>query len=391
MKSRRIDEKRVVPALFRFLVIVLIIGSALFYGVGGWYFADVVQTDALELDPWTESADVHVTAASDDTVAFDATGHPEIRTDGWFGVRWADGAGLAGPVVESIGSNVVREFVLLDGDPIDAADLVVFDSWVWSDPEQGLGLPFETVAYESPLGSMDAWFIDADSEDWIIAVHGKGTDKREALRIASIANRAGMNSLLIDYRNDLGAPEDPSGIYQYGRTEWEDLEGAVEYALDQGAERIVLVGLSTGAAVSLAFLYQSDLAPEIDGAIFDSANIDMERTVRHGADQTDLPLVGIAVPHSLATAALWLAELRFDIDFEAVDYIAGADALSIPILLIHGDNDLTVPHSVSVDLATARSDLVTYEEFEGAGHVESWNVDRLRYTEVVLEFLTRDQ
>ena len=102
-------------------------------------------------------------------------------------------------------------------------------------------------------------------------------------------------------------------------------------------------------------------------------------------------LVGIAVPHSLATAALWLAEQRFDIDFDAVDYIAGADALSIPILLIHGDNDLTVPHSVSVALATARSDLVTYEEFEGAGHVESWNVDRLRYTEVVLEFLTRDQ
>ena len=120
-------------------------------------------------------------------------------------MTWQSGTGLAGPIVEKVGSSVVREFVPLSGDSIGAGDLVEFDPWVWSNPEEGLGLAFETVTYESPLGSMEAWFIAAETSDWIIAVHGKGADKREALRLTAIANRAGMNSLLIDYRNDSGS------------------------------------------------------------------------------------------------------------------------------------------------------------------------------------------
>ena len=379
----------VLPALVRFMVAVLVIGSLLFYGLGGWYFADVVRADALEIEPDASVATVRIITASDTTVTFDATMGPVVRRDGWFGVTWQSGTGLAGPIVEKVGSSVLREFVPLSGDPIGAGDLVEFDPWVWSNPEEGLGLAFETVTYESPLGSMEAWFIAAETSDWVIAVHGKGADKREALRLTAIANRAGMNSLLIDYRNDSGAPRDPSGWYQYGRTEWEDLEAAIRYALDEGAERIVLAGLSTGAVVVMSFLYQSHLATDIDGVIFDSPNLDMAQTVRHGADQTDLPLIGIAVPSSLATAAMWIAERRFGVDFDAWDYLSNAAELTTPMLVIHGNADRTVPHSVSVDLATARPDLVTYEEFDAVAHMESLNADRTRYADVVMEFLDR--
>ena len=85
---------------------------------------------------------------------------------------------------------------------------------------------------------------------------------------------------------------------------------------------------------------------------------------------------------------MWVAEVRFDVDFDAWNYIARLGELgSVPILTIHGDRDSTIPLQVSVDLATARPDLVTMEVFEGAEHMASWNVDSDRYETVVTEFL----
>ena len=377
------------PALTRFLLIIAIVFGMLFYGVGGWYFADEFRNDALDVEPYQSTQDVRVTAASAATVALDTVDDPSVAADGWFGMSWDGGAGLTGPILDSVGTSVVREFVPLYGDMVRAGDRVDFDPWVWPiDPEQGLGLAFNDVTFDTPLGQMEAWEIPADPGSWVIMVHGKGADKREGLRLAAIVNGLGMTSLLIDYRNDEGAPEDPSGMYQYGVTEWQDLEGAVEYALDHGAEHIVLAGLSSGAAASMALLYESSLATEIDQVIFDSPNIDMEQTVRHGASQRRLPVVGLAIPDSLVTAAMWIAERRFGVDFDAWDYLSRADELRAPMLVLHGDRDATVPHRVSVDLATARPDLVTYHEFIDADHVGSWNVDRDRYAAAVVGFLT---
>jgi uncharacterized protein len=44
---------------------------------------------------------------------------------------------------------------------------------------------------------------------------------------------------------------------------------------------------------------------------------------------------------------------------------------------------------VSERLARARPDLVTFERFDGHGHVQSWNVDRPRYERALRAFLDR--
>ena len=59
----------------------------------------------------------------------------------------------------------------------------------------------------------------------------------------------------------------------------------------------------------------------------------------------------------------------------------------MPVLIFHGTEDTTVPLDISRQLADARSDLVRFEVVEGAGHVESYNVDPASYRLQVLDFL----
>jgi fermentation-respiration switch protein FrsA (DUF1100 family) len=83
-----------------------------------------------------------------------------------------------------------------------------------------------------------------------------------------------------------------------------------------------------------------------------------------------------------------LATLRFGVDWGVLDQVGRADEFSVPVLLFHGEDDDTVPIDTSDQFAEARPDLVRYEVFAGAAHVQSWNVDPLRYEAALREFLT---
>jgi hypothetical protein len=47
-----------------------------------------------------------------------------------------------------------------------------------------------------------------------------------------------------------------------------------------------------------------------------------------------------------------------------------------------------VPISTSIRLKQLRPALVTLARFPGAGHVESWNIGRARYTSLLESFLS---
>ena len=88
-----------------------------------------------------------------------------------------------------------------------------------------------------------------DAKDtWAIVVHGNSLSAADGLRMVPILTGAGYPTLVATYRNDPGAPEDPSGKLRYGLTEWEDLEAMVRYALDEGSDGVVLDGYSMGGA-----------------------------------------------------------------------------------------------------------------------------------------------
>ena len=245
----------------------------------------------------------------------------------------------------------------------------------------------EEVEYQTELGAMDAWYLPADGETWVIHVHGLGTTPAEAEPMFAPLQEAGYPQLAITYRNDDGQPEDPSGYYQYGVTEYKDVSAAVSYALENGAEKIFVNSYSTGAAHTLGFMFREQ-RDRVVGAHFDSPNINFGETVNFNAAQRELPILGLPVPSSLAEVAKFITSLRIGVSWGSLDYVATAStSLKAPILVHHGTADMTVPISTSLDFADARPELVRLIQVEGADHVGSYDVDPEKYVEVVLAFL----
>ena len=245
----------------------------------------------------------------------------------------------------------------------------------------------EQVSYESPLGSMDAWYLPADGATWVIHIHGKGASPAEAEPLFAPLQAAGYPQLAITYRNDAGQPEDPTGYYQYGATEWEDVSASIEYAVANGAEAVVLSGFSTGAAHAMSFLSREPREVVV-GVLMDAPNVDLGQTVDYQASQRELPVIPANVPPTLSAAAKFITALRIGVNWKVVDYISEAErTIRQPVLIHHGTADLSVPLEESLHLVEANPDLIRLIQVEGAGHVESYDVDRQKYVDEVVGFL----
>ncbi len=348
----------------------------------GLYYSESLKSGALEPDRSPDKLDLRVTSFDDGRITLAATKDAKRDGDwtkpGTFGIEWPDGYAQAGPILQLDSGSVAREFKSVKGD-LQVGDTVRLDSFAFpGDPLEGRGIPFEDVTLSSELGSLPAWCVNGDPGVWAIFVHGKGASRREALRMLPVVTQSGLSSLMITYRNDVEAPKSPDGFYRYGESEWKDLDAAVQYAVDHGAQRLVLVGYSMGGGIVMSFMQRSSLAQRVDALVLDSPMLDFSATVDHGAG---------SVPGFLNKFGKTVAGLRFGIHWKRLNYLESAGDLHVPVLLFHGDADEKVPVETSDKLARARPDIVTYLRVTGAGHVRSWNTDPLAYEAKVREFL----
>ena len=375
----RLTRRRVVVGSIS-LVVVL----ATILVVAGWISSSLVRSGALNVVHELSDLDMEVAAIKGGQVTLRMTSLADAdgrwAKDGIWGLSWDGGYAQAGPIVQIDDEQVVRALTPIKG-TLSVGERVELESYAYpADPQAAVGLHFEDVSYSSPLGAFPAWYLDGPRSTWAIFVHGREATRAEAIRLLPTFVGLGFPSLVINYRNDEGAPQSPDGFYHFGETEWEDLEGAVEFVVGQGATDIVLVGHSMGGAIVTNFLYQSTLSQLVRAVVLDSPILSFEDVIDYGATRK-------GIPWPVTPIAKLFARYRFDFDWGERDYLRRSDELAAPILLFHGDDDETVSIKTSAALAEKRPDIVTYVRVAGATHVRSWNMDKASYESALREFL----
>jgi uncharacterized protein len=306
----------------------------------------------------------------------------ETERPGVYGVDWQAGHAIVGAVTNTDEETVTRTLRDVSGYLVPGRTVAIESEVYEGDPGQAFGLPLTDVHIPSELGAMPAWLVPGRSDTWAIVVHGINGNPQVGLRIAPVLHRAGLPTLSITYREDLGAPSSPDGFHHMGLTEWRDLEAAARFALDRGARRLVLIGYSMGGALIAQFMERSQLAPRAAGLVLDAPALDWQEILSFQATEMDFPSF-------FALPVEWAIGARIDADWESLDAARHPEDFQLPILLFHGIEDKLIPISTSDEFAAELPRWVTYHRVPVAGHTQEWNVDPRLYERRLAAFLAQ--
>ena len=345
------------------------------------------------LPPIRRRYDIEVMHFDDDEGIIVLSRTPDTVVPGRYSL-WFDhdrGHARIGEIVEHGDHSVTRRVDSVQRGDLARASRARWAGWWYLTPAD-LAVPFTDIGIRTPVGVAPAWRIDSaePSGDWVIQVHGRAVTRAEGLRAVEVFRTAGFTSLLISYRNDGDAPPSSDARYSLGDDEWQDVEAAISYARDEGAERIILMGWSMGGATVLQCVTRSSLAQLVTAVVLESPVVDWVRVLRFQAAASGLPaLVRDAALGVLASrrASPWVG-LDEPIDFDRLDIVARASELRVPVLALHSLDDGFVPSDGTVALAVARPDLVRLEHFAVARHTKLWNYDAARWERAISGWLT---
>jgi pimeloyl-ACP methyl ester carboxylesterase len=352
--------------------------------------------------PRHREEDIRVLDVTATTVTLTAT--RDSLLPGRYGLWFDGGAGHArlGGIVASGERGVTRQLLSVDFGRLRPGARARIGAWFYLEPRD-LGYDYEDVEVETDLGPAPAWLIpaapDAGVEGaarasggrWVIQVHGRAVRRAETLRAVPVFRGAGFTSLLVSYRNDEDAPSSDDNRYALGDAEWNDVDAAIRFAVDRGATSVVLMGWSMGGAIVLQTVTRSAHAGVVSGVVLDSPVIDWASVLGFQSAQMRLPDVASKAVLAVIGNA-WgkrLTGQAESIDLARLDFVARADELSRPILLMHSDDDGYVPSLSSRALAEARPDIVTFDAFTVARHTKLWNFDPARWTVDIAAWLAK--
>ncbi len=312
-----------------------------------------------------------VVAITDDEVILSKTAASERV--GTYGLVWQApdgtqaGSAVIGPVASTTSDTVTRPISHLEGSLTVGTKVELNPNLSNGDPQSALGIPYQDVDVDGELGPMPAWQVPGSGTTWVLFVHGIDGERESGLRPLPTIVHAGLPTLLITYRNDVGAPASPNGLISLGETEWHDLDSAAAYAIGQGGTRFVLYGDSMGGSIVTQFMHQSQYADRVVGMVLDSPVLNWAGVLQGQANRFSLGFLG----GPLQQAVSW----RGGIDLNVLDELDQTETFqNLPILLFQGLADPLVPHAESEQFAASLPD-AQYVPVPDAGHIQSWNVD----------------
>ena len=399
--------KKLFYSLGIFLIILLI--------AVGWYFSGLIYETGLN----PEFNDSENVGTAEDRVVIDSITQDTITLNveeeqwgpllenGLYGIVGQNGDAIVGGILLTNGNIIERELLqingnLVSGDRISASGLIrkddsgsykILGTSGWSGqategiytPESVSEVAYEDIFYESDVGEFPAYLTTNGDNGIVIFVHGfRGNYAREVFSLmrAKDFEELGYRSMIISYRNDRGLPKDPSGIYQYGVTEWADIDAAVNEARKYN-DNIILFGISGGGGPVSSWIQNTDDLSKVSGIIYEAPVISFWESVEVNGSAR-FPWL----PKALFSYFKIFTEIRYSVDFDSMDFRDAVINSSIPTLLFHGDDDEWVPVEMSDLIAESRNTNFTYIRYENVGHVTSWNADPDNYFYQLNEFLS---
>jgi len=254
-----------------------------------------------------------------------------------------------------------------------------------SNPEDAVGIPYETVQFPSSNGKtvLDGWFLPADSDRTVIFSHGYGGNREEfwvpLYDLAKALHKRNYNVLMFDY----GFVQ-PGGHVTGGVQESRELLGAIDYAEKRGSRHTYIWGFSMGAGTALQTAL---LGPKIDGMILDSTFLlDPDTLYQNIRQVVDLPRFP-----SIPLIRLFFPVLN-GVSLSQIPYQqVKSTTFPMPIFFIHGEEDHKAPYEITEMLydnqkANPYSELWLLPQ----GHHELIYQEQPRqYLEKTLDFLKR--
>lgn len=370
------------------IVISVLVLLAVALGAVGWAFSNRF----LVPEPYGLQAEFEVIGSDGDTITMPTginTQYGDATKQGDYALLWENGYGRLGPILEERDGQVVRSLELTAGQLPAPGDPARIDIAVYRrDPLQDHGIPFEELTLAGDTGSLSAWWIAPGgraADTAVLMLHGRRrSDRTETLRILPTIVEQQLGALVLAYRNHDTSDPSPDGLYHYGASERDDALTALSELRKRGISKVCLYGFSMGGAVALETMkaWPED-GPELLGLVLDSPLLDARGVILHGAQKAGLPFAG-----PLTELALLVGGLRTGVNWNQLDNREYITKIHVPVLLISGTADSTVPAQQSDDFArNATTGFVTYWRPQGVQHVEAWNADRSEYETWVGSFL----
>jgi len=248
-------------------------------------------------------------------------------------------------------------------------------------PETEAGLPFEEIAFPVASGeTVRGWFVpaaQAPNELAVIALHGRGGDRRGALRHLRMLHDLGASVLLIDMREN-GLSDGNGRGMALGIREAEDASAAAQELRRLGYDKVIAFGCSLGGSAAILAAAQDT---SIDGVIAESALARFDTFVAQGADRR-LSRLGVQAHWATriwASMVLQVSLWRTGVESNVTPEESIGDIGARPVLLIHGVRDPWVPISHAHTLAQKAGSGAALWQIENAEHCDGFDMAGIEY------------
>ncbi|TYS14459.1 alpha/beta hydrolase [Rossellomorea vietnamensis] len=241
---------------------------------------------------------------------------------------------------------------------------------------------FEEVKVESHDGlNLSAVLLKSEKPNGkaVILAHGYKGSNEQMPGITKFYHEQGYDVLKPDAR---GHGKSEGSYIGYGWDDRKDYTRWVDLLINEyGAEEVYLHGFSMGAATVL-MTSGEDLPPEVKGIIADSGYTSVEEELAHQLKYLyNLPAFPLMEITSVVT------NIRAGYTFSEASAVEQVKKNTLPLLIIHGDQDELVPTDMASTLYEAASGEKELWIVRGAGHTEAYTVAEEEYQRRLKEFL----